>query len=230
MAQLEFADRIFLGRNILTMEHDRPRADALAVANGRIVAVGAQTDVLSLRGPRTQVTELRDHALLPGFVDGHGHLASVASSLGFANLAPAPVGTVEDIPGLLAELRKRLPDRQPGEWILGRGYDPAYLVEGRHPTRDDLDRVSGEHPIYISHVSGHLAVANSLALAMAGITESTANPPGGVIQRRTGMSEPNGVLEEAAMGPFNAGLIPPPSTATAHAQLAEAHASTPPLA
>ena len=224
MTQSEFADRIFLGGPILTMDETRPTVEAVAIRDGLILATGSEADVLQQRGPTTIVTTLGEHALLPGFVDGHGHLSHVASGLGSVNLAGPPVGAVTDIEGLVAELRRSLVARAlpPGSWLLGRGYDPAFLVEGRHPTRDDLDRVSHEHPVYITHVSGHLSAANSLALEMAGVNTETADPAGGVIRRRPGSREPDGVLEESAMGFFSSGVIPPPSVADAHAQLAEA--------
>ncbi|MEO8541120.1 MAG: amidohydrolase [bacterium] len=218
----EFADRIFLRGSILTMA-DGDRVEAVAIGGGRILAAGTERDVLEMRGPGTVVTELGESALLPGFIDGHGHLAKVAANLGQANLAGPPVGGVTDIESLLSELRRFAAERekQPGEWIVGRGYDNAFLKEGRHPTRTDLDQVSQDHPIYVGHVSGHLSAANSLALAIAGVSADTDDPPGGVIRRLAGSREPDGVLEEAAMGFFNA-IIPQPDAAAEHAQLAEA--------
>ena len=94
-------------------------------------------------------------------------------------------------------LRGRAAETPAGEWVQGRGYDDTLLAERRHPTREDLDRVSTEHPIYISHTSGHLGVANSLALELAGITRNTPNPPGGVVQKDADTGEPNGVFEES---------------------------------
>jgi len=224
VTQPQLADRIFLGGPILTMDAHRPTVEAVAIRDGLILATGSEADVLQHRRPTTIVTGLGDHTLLPGFVDGHGHLSHVAAGLGSVNLSGPPVGAVTDIEGLVAELRRSLKARAlpPGGWLLGRGYDPAFLVEGRHPTRGDLDRVSREHPVYITHVSGHLSAANSLALEMAGISAETADPSGGVIRRMAGTSEPDGALEESAMGFFNSGLIPPPTMESAHAQLAEA--------
>ncbi len=224
MQPAETADRIFLGNSILTMEPSPERAEALALRDGRIVAVGGRSEVLAHRGPRTVMTELGDRALLPGFVDGHGHIAKVAANIGSVNLAAPPVGAVEDIEGLIRALRAEL-DSQPlsdGEWLIGRGYDPAFLAEARHPTRADLDRVSTEHPVYIGHVSGHLAAANSLALTTAGITSETPDPPGGVIRRIAGSNEPDGVLEESAMGFFTRGLLPSPTPEVEIARLTEA--------
>ncbi|MGE0599343.1 MAG: amidohydrolase [Dehalococcoidia bacterium] len=184
------------------MERDHARAEAVAVAGGTILAVGSLQSVLSHQGQGTRVVDLAGRALLPGFIDGHGHIANLASSLGAANLSAPPVGEVVDIESLLETLRRFIRERNipPGNWVSGRGYDPAFLKEGRHPTRDDLDRVSKEHPIHIGHVSGHLCSANSLALAIAGIGAETTPPPGGVIRRRPGRVEPDGVLEESAMG------------------------------
>ncbi len=218
------ADRIFHNGPILTMEEDMPRAEAVAVSGGRIAAAGTAAEVFALRGPATEVTDLAGRALLPGFVDGHGHLAKVADSLHSANLAGPPVGEVVDIPSLLDTLRAFIRGRRipPGGWVRGRGYDPAFLAEGRHPTRDDLDRVSREHPIHLTHVSGHLVSANSLALALAGIGADSADPPGGIIRRADGTNEPNGVLEENAMAAFSTGVIPMPSSEDQLAALEEA--------
>ena len=197
------------------MEDTQPIAEGVAVQDGRIAAVGTASEVLALHGPGTVVTELGERALLPAFVDGHGHLAKVASNLGSVNLAGPPVGPVETLDDLIAQLRMGIEDGKlaQGEWLLGRGYDPAFLAEQRHPTRHDLDRVSREHPIYVTHVSGHLAAVNSLALEMASLDESADDPPGGVIRREAGTRAPDGVLEESAMGFFSRGLIPAPSPA-----------------
>ena len=224
MPQHTHPDRIVAGGPILTMEAGGAGTEAVAIAGGRIAAVGAKADVLALRGPATEVKDLGGRALLPGFVDGHGHLAKVAAGLHAANLAGPPVGEVTDIPSLLDVLRKFTRDRgiAPGNWVRGTGYDPAFLSEARHPTRDELDRVSRDHPIYLGHVSGHLSAANSLALKMANITAETPDPPGGVIRRRPGTLEPDGVLEENAMGAFTTGLIPLPGPEEQLAALEEA--------
>lgn len=218
------ADRIFLGDSILTMERDPERVEAVAIRDGRIVFTGSRGKALELRGSRTEVTELGQRALLPAFVDGHGHLAKVASNLGTVNLAAPPVGPVETMDDLVAALRSAAdrPEALIGGWVIGRGYDPAFLREGRHPTREDLDRAAPDVPMYIGHVSGHLAVANSLALRMAGIDASTADPPGGVVRRKHGGTEPDGVLEEAAMGFFTRGILPAPSPEIELSHLREA--------
>ena len=204
------ADKIWRGGPVLTVDAEDRVVDAVAARDGRILAVGA--DVAATEGPETEIVDLGGKALLPGFIDGHGHLAQVALLAAAVNIAPPPVGDVESIAEIQAALRERIESEAiaPGTWVLGTGYDDSLLAEQRHPTRDELDAVSTEHPIVLAHVSLHLAAANSVALAEAGITAGTADPPGGVIRRRTGTQEPDGVLEEHAMW-LVLGSVPPPT-------------------
>ena len=196
------ADRIWIGGPILTMVDGAMRAEALAEKNGVILRVGDADDVMALRGPETEVIDLAGRTMIPGFVDAHGHVFMTGIQALSANVLPAPDGTVNDIPALQQVLRdfaEAQPERVAGAGlILGFGYDDAQLAEQRHPTRDELDAVSTEIPVYAIHQSGHLGVANSKALELAGITADTPDPAGGVIRRREGSSEPNGVLEENA--------------------------------
>lgn len=198
------AEVIYVGR-IITMagqaDGPRARAEAVAVIGDRIIAVGTRKDVMRLRNRDTRVVELGRSAMLPGLIDAHGHLTATATSLAIANLSSPPVGEVSDIATLKRTLRRFIDDRKlsPGTVVIGFGYDDAQLAEKRHPTRDDLDDVSTDHPIFLSHVSGHLGAANSSMLKKAGIDATTADPEGGVFRRRDGSQEPNGVLEEAAM-------------------------------
>lgn len=196
----EPVDIIFVGTNIVTVDDSTQGADAVAVAGEQILAVGRQEALLKLRNADTRVVELGDKALLPGFIDAHGHAAAQSRNLQLANLSSPPVGTVTDIAGLQQALRDYIDAHKipAGQWVVGFGYDDSLLAEGRHPNRDDLDAVSSEHPIFLSHVSGHLAATNSMALAKTGISAQSPDPSGGVIRRRTGSSEPDGVLEESA--------------------------------
>ena len=196
----EHADVIFVGEHIVTMDPGAPAASGVAVRGERIVQVGDRESVMGLAGADTRIVELGDRALLPGFIDSHGHFSFTARLLEFANLSSPPVGTAENIGDVNELLAQHIADRQipQGEWVMGYGYDDSLLAENRHPTRDDLDRVSTDHPIVLMHVSGHLAAVNSAALAATGIDAGTDNPPGGVIRRRSGSMEPNGVLEESA--------------------------------
>ena len=196
------ADTIFAGDHIVTMEPGRPAVEAVAVRGETIAAAGARDDVMALRGDATRVVELGQRALLPGFIDTHGHFLAVGMTLDALALHPPPVGDVRTIDDIVRKIRAWIAERDipPGEMVSGGGYDDSLLAENRHPTRFDLDRASTEHPIVLTHVSGHLRTANSLALRAAGVTADTPDPPGGHIRRIAGTGEPDGVLEETAGG------------------------------
>ena len=197
--QLHPADLIFVGENILTMENDN--VEAVAVVGDRIAAIGDKEDIMGMEGDLTRLIELGAHALLPGFIDAHGHFGAVATYSALLDLSSPPVGKMENIDDIVEAIREwilinNLPE---GTLIYGVGYDDSLLLEKRHPNRDDLDRASTSHPIVIRHVSGHLASANSLALTNNNIDTETPNPPGGVIRRKAESREPDGVMEETAM-------------------------------
>ncbi len=196
------ADTIFAGDHIVTMEPGRPAVEAVAVRGETIAAAGARDDVMALRGDATRVVELGQRALLPGFIDTHGHFLAVGMTLDALALHPPPVGDVRTIDDIVRKIRAWIAEHDipPGEMVSGGGYDDSLLAENRHPTRFDLDRASTEHPIVLTHVSGHLRTANSLALRAAGVTADTPDPPGGHIRRIAGTGEPDGVLEETAGG------------------------------
>ncbi len=198
----DYADRIWTGGTIITMNDAAPRAEAIAAKNGRILAVGSKADVMQARGPKTAVIDLAGRTLLPGFIDGHGHVMLGGLQALSANLLAPPDGQVTDIASLQQTLRDWAAANQPAvkaaNLIVGFGYDNAQLKELRHPTRDDLDKVSTDVPVVVIHQSGHLTALNSKALALAGYDAQSKDPPGGVIQRRDGTTEPNGVLEENA--------------------------------
>ena len=204
----EAADTVYTGGSILTMNDEQPTAEAVAVKNGRIIAVGSAEDIAPHRGTDTEVFELDGRTLLPGFVDSHGHVVMGGLQALSANLLAPPDGEVIDIASLQSTLSQWAEDNADAvervEMIVGFGYDNAQLAEVRHPTREELDAVSTEYPVVIVHQSGHLGVANSKALELAGITAESVAPPGGVI-RRDESGEPNGVLEEYA---FFAVLVP----------------------
>ena len=204
----EMADTVYTGGPILTIDDANPRPEAVAVRDGRILAVGALSDVNAYQGDGTEVFDLDGRTMLPGFVDSHGHVVMGGLQALSANLLAPPDGKVTDIASLQATLSAWAKENaevvEQVNMIIGFGYDNAQLAEVRHPTREDLDAVSTEVPIMIMHQSGHLGVANSKALEMAGIDASTQDPAGGVIQRGP-EGEPNGVLEEFA---FFTALVP----------------------
>jgi predicted amidohydrolase YtcJ len=212
-ASSETADQIWSGGTILTMNDAAPRAAAVAEKDGRIVAVGSEAEVMALKGPATRMIELGGRTLLPGFVDAHGHMMMGGLQALSANLLAPPDGEVRDIASLQTILREWMEAnpsvvKQAG-LIVGFGYDNATLAEQRHPTRDDLDAVSKDLPVLLVHQSGHIVAVNSKALAMTDIAADTPDPQGGVIRRRQGSMEPDGVLEELAAFPVLIKLLSP---------------------
>ena len=201
---LTVADRIWSGGPILTMDDTAMRAEAVAEKDGKIIAVGTAADVMKHKGPDTKVIDLGGRTLLPGFVDAHGHMFIGGLQALSANLLAPPDGTVTDIASLQQVIRDWIAANKGAVeefgLIMGFGYDNATLAEHRHPTREDLDVISTELPIYLVHQSGHMGAANSKAIELIGYTKDTKDPPGGVI-RREANGEPNGVFEELAHGP-----------------------------
>jgi predicted amidohydrolase YtcJ len=196
-------DTIYHGGSIVTVDDKNPTAEALAVKDGKIVAVGKNHAVMKLKGDATKVIDLKGRCLVPGFIDGHSHVLGFGSQAVGANLLAPPDGQVKNIDDLVAKLQVFAKGSDVGRtgWIFGIGYDDAVLAEKRHPNRDDLDRVSKEIPVIAVHISGHFSAMNSAGLKKAGYTADTKDPSGGIIRRRPGSSEPNGVLEELASFP-----------------------------
>ncbi|MEM7135780.1 MAG: amidohydrolase [Myxococcota bacterium] len=205
------ADTIYRGGPIVTVNDRQPRAEAVAVTDGKIVAVGADEEVMALRDDDTEVIDLEGHTLVPGFVDGHAHFFGFGAQAIGANLLAPPDGRVTTIDALVDELKTFAagPDVERTGWIFGLGYDDAVLEEGRHPTRDDLDRVSTEVPVMAVHISGHFAAVNSVGLEKIGYTSKSKDPEGGVIRRRPNSKEPNGVIEELAAIPVMLTVVTP---------------------
>jgi len=197
------ADVIYVGGTVVTVDDTNPTAEALAVKDGLIAAVGSRAEVMAMRDDHTQVIDIGGLTIVPGFVDGHAHfLGFGAQAVGATLLAP-PDGNVETIDDLVVALKEFAegPDAGRTGWIFGTGYDDSILAEGRHPTADDLDQVSTDKPVMAVHISGHFSVVNSAGLAKIGYTADTEDPEGGIIRRRPGTREPNGVLEELASIP-----------------------------
>ena len=201
-------DTLFLGDHIITMDDATEGATAVALIGDSIVATGSREELTKRIGPNTRVIELGERALVPGFIDSHGHFSFVGAMADMVNLNPPPVGTTKDIASLQQAIRDFIDERDltSDDWVYGFGYDDSLLAEGRHPTRHDLDAVSTEIPIAITHVSGHLMVANTKALDRSGITSETPNPKGGVIRRDSDGQTPNGVLEEKATYIMRSGM------------------------
>ncbi|MEM7277684.1 MAG: amidohydrolase [Pseudomonadota bacterium] len=202
---VEFADIVFVGDHIVSVDPATENASGVAVRDEKIIEVGTRQAVEALVGPDTRLVELGSKALLPGFIDSHGHVSFAAAVVNMANLAPPPVGPVESMNDLLQALRDYAndPDNADRPWLVGFGYDDSLILEKRHPARRDLDEVSSTRPIFLLHVSGHLAATNSRGLEALNIDATSKDPEGGIIRREPKGQEPNGVLEEtAAFGPM----------------------------
>ena len=202
----QFADVIYHGGNIITINDTLPLAEAVAVQDGKILAVGTNDKVVAFKGEETTLIDLGGGTMLPGFVDAHGHVMGGGLQALSANLLAPPDGDVKDISSLQDTLRKWM-EANSGiiekiKLVVGFGYDNAQLTELRHPVRQELDEVSEDVPIVLVHQSGHIISVNSKALEVGEITAQTSNPTGGVIQREDNGKEPNGVLEETAAFPL----------------------------
>jgi predicted amidohydrolase YtcJ len=199
------ADLILTNAKVYTIDAARPWAKAVAIRAGEIVGVADSADELKpLIGPDTEVMDLHGQFVMPGFNDAHTHIASA----GFSKLQVNLEGT-KSIEEFQQRIRDRLSDYKPGEWITGRGWDHTLWPEQRFPTRQDLDAVSRTHPMFFDRVDGHVAVANSKALAIAGITRATKDPPGSHIERDPDTGEPTGMLEEDAAKQLVYSRVPP---------------------
>jgi len=191
---------LYFGGDIITLNEQQPSAEALAVKNGRILAVGDMVHVREVAGDIGKEVNLEGRTLVPGFIDSHSHVSMVATKLECANLSRDPMGPVNNIDDLIQQLNtfKDTVDPTSGDWIIGMGYDPSHMEERRHPTRYELDKVSTDYPVMAVHFSGHIRSVNSKLLEMAGISADTLDQEGGHIQRMEGSNEPSGVLEELA--------------------------------
>ncbi len=196
------ADLIISSNKVILMTgNEQAEPLSIAVKNNKIIWIGSHKRARNIQGKHI---DFGNQAILPGFIDAHGHASYLAFATQVANIASPPVGSINNIKELQAELKKFIKDSslKPGEWIMGLGYDDSLLAEKRHPTKDELDEVSTDHPIYLIHVSAHLGAANSLGLSLANISSETQDPPGGKIRRYENSSEPNGVFEETAAYPL----------------------------
>ena len=205
------ADLVLSDGKIYTGLAAQPWASAVAIRGEFIVAIaGADTDaqVKSWLGPKTRVVDLNGQFAMPGFNDAHLHLAAGA----YVKLEVDLRGT-KSVEEFQQKIRARLKDFGPGEWIIAPGWDHTLWPVKKFPSRQDLDAISTEHPIFSQRVDGHVAVVNSQALKIAGITRKTADPPGGHIERDAATGEPTGMLEEDAAMNLVYDRVPPFSEA-----------------
>ena len=200
--EIKEADLVITSNKVILMTGNKQAQPlSIAIKNKEIIWIGSHMKAKRIQGKHIN---FGNQAILPGFIDAHGHASYLAFATQVANIASPPVGSINNIKELQTELKKFITESnlKPGEWVMGLGYDDSLLAEQRHPTKDDLDEVSTEHPIYLIHVSAHLGAANSLGLSLANISAETQDPPGGKIRRYENSSEPNGVFEETAAYPL----------------------------
>ena len=210
-AQKPKADLIFTHGNIFTGVVDAAaslgsgkRAEALAVVGDRILAVGARDEIMKLKGPETKIVDLDGHFVMPGFDDAHMHLASAGLEKMNVNMVGAK--TLDEFRD---RLRAKVEAAGPAEWVVGEGWDETLWPVKVPPTRWDLDEVSGNHPVYLERVDGHIGVANTRALQLASVTVASRDPEGGRIDRDDS-GTPNGILREKAQEAVQA-VIPKPT-------------------
>ena len=212
------ADVIYFGGDIVTVNDRQPTAEALAVKDGKILALGSRAELeKSYRGPHSRAVDLGGKTLLPGFLDPHSHYIAAVPLALQANVFAPPAGPGADVPSIVAALRQfRDAHHIPaGEPIQAYGYDDSIMPGGVALTRYDLDKDFPDNPVIVGHVSMHGAVLNSAALKKYGISAATKTPPGGVIVRRKGSNEPSGLLMETAFLPVMSQL-PRPSAEQEH--------------
>ncbi len=186
--------QIYYHGNLITMEEGQPKAEAIAIEDGRILAVGSEQEVMAYKDEHTTCHDLQGKTLLPAFIDAHSHLTAVAVSMSLVDLSEA-----QSHQEIIEQLRTFQAERHlaPGEWVTAFGYDPNKLKEKTAPTREVLDQASLENPILLSHASGHMGVVNTKGLEVLGITAQTPDPDGGIIGRDS-QGQPTGYLEENA--------------------------------
>lgn len=196
-------DSLFINGDIYTAA-GKPRVQALAISDGRITQAGSTVDIKKLGGPDTQVIDLNGAFVMPGLNDAHLHLANG----GFEKLNVDLVGT-KSLAEMQSRIAARVKEAKPGEWIIGRGWDHTKWEVVKTPARENIDKVTGDHPAIFTRVDGHIAIVNTAALKAAGVTRETKDPNGGQIDRDAN-GEATGILRETAMSLVYE-KVPPPT-------------------
>ena len=198
-------DLILFNANVITMNPSFPKAEFIAIQDGKIQNVAGGGDFKDLRNSKTKAIDCHSKTVLPGFIDAHVHFHGFSERLTIIDLSPRNnVHSISDIRDKIGQISKALPS---GTWIRGAGYDEFYLAEKRHPTRSDLDIATSTHPIKLTHRSGRAHVLNSMALRLLNLSKDTADPTDALIDRDIQTGEPTGLLY--GMGDTLAKLILP---------------------
>ncbi|WP_179134059.1 amidohydrolase [Halobacillus massiliensis] len=193
---MNWADMIFYNGNLLTMDDGSPLANAAAVKQGEIIYVGNEQEALFYQGADTEVIDLEGSTLMPGFIESHIHPAIYAQTLLEIDCKPEAASSLKEI---LSKVRESADQTEEDQWIIGWGWDDSKLKEKRNPTRWDLDEAAPNHPVVLKRTCAHMAVANTRALELSGVTEETPNPQGGHIERDS-EGRLTGLLQEKAQG------------------------------
>jgi predicted amidohydrolase YtcJ len=198
------ADLILYSGKIITVDAKNTIAEAIAIRDGRILAVGKNADVLKLKDAHTRTVDLHGRTVTPGIIDSHSHPTSYGMKIFQPDLSQQ-----KSLAEIIQTIGAKVQQSKPGEWITNsRIWNESKLVERRNPTRYDIDAVSPNNPVFLSR--GHLGVANSAALKAAGIDRNSPDPPGGTIEKDPQTGEPTGRLYERAQDVFRK-FIPPPT-------------------
>jgi predicted amidohydrolase YtcJ len=199
---IEFADRILTNGTVITVDTNLPEAQAIALKDGRIIALGTSQEISKYAGPATELIDLNGRVAIPGFIEGHGHFLGLGQALMMLDLVPTR--SFNDIIEMVAEAALTA---KPGEWIIGRGWhqerwgDSQQALFDGLPHHRGLSAVSPNNPVFLVHASGHAVYANEMALALGGIDKDTPNTEGGTIVRDTN-GDATGYLRQAASAPL----------------------------
>ncbi len=193
---VEAADLVLINGNIVTVDENNPRAEALAVKGDTIVAVGSYKEIKTYIDKKvTEIIDLQGKLVLPGFNDGHVHFI-----YGGHALMSISLDRVASFDEIQQKVQEKIEDKNDGEWIEGRGWDQEILPGKKWPTKELIDEVAPDNPVALSRICGHCTLVNSYVLRISGITKDTPNPPGGIIVKDPVTGEPTGILHERAMG------------------------------
>jgi len=187
--------KIFINGKIVTMERDMPFIEGVVVSDGKIVFVGRNEDVLSYKGKYTQIIDLNGRVMVPGFIDSHMHLLNLGLTMKVIDLSG--VRSIQQLKTVISQYIENH-SVEPGQWVLGRGWNQDYFEEKVFPDKYILDEISQQHPIVIARACGHVIVANSKAIEMCGINRYTKQIEGGSMDLDD-KGEPNGIFRENAM-------------------------------
>ncbi|HEX6184922.1 MAG TPA: amidohydrolase family protein, partial [Pyrinomonadaceae bacterium] len=192
-AQKVEADLVVVNARVRTLDAKRPEAEAVAVYGKRIMAVGTSAEVRALAGPKTRVVDAKGALVLPGFNDAHVHFLSGGFQLSSVDLRDA--GTPQEFAERIRRFSEKLPK---GRWITGGDWDHERWAGAPLPTKELIDAFTPDRAVFVNRLDGHMALANSYTLKLAGVTRDTPDPPGGLIVRDPVTGEPTGVLKDAA--------------------------------